>query len=304
MRKGPIYTVEELFRLWEPIKFSQNVLESHRQQSRITQLYVCNNCRLEEYFPQIIGTPDFYVEAYNLLNTQNNSEFTYSQDKWEFKEAINDIAGKSKVFEFGCGNGDFLSKIRKYVDEVAGSEYNPEALTNAKARGLKVFGPNQDLKSLENCYDAVFSFHVLEHTADPLDFLDRMRKTVKPGGMIGIAVPNQDGPIKYIDPCVMNMPPHHATHWRLSAFEALARRLRLRIERVAYEPLLMENHYYYSTHWVRHILPDINQFNSKARIFISAPLRIIFAGLQRLRIKYTKKLKGLSIYVAMSKPLD
>jgi len=54
-----------------------------------------------------------------------------------------------------------------------------------------------------------------------------MRRMVKPGGLICISVPDQDGPIRFIEPCIMNMPPHHATRWRRPSFEALAREPRI-----------------------------------------------------------------------------
>jgi len=299
---GREYSVDELFELWRPVEFTRETLEAHRVQAIGTRPFRCSGCGLETFLPQIIGTPAFYVEAYNLAHSQTVSTFTYSDDKWEYGRAIADATGCRRAFEFGCGNGTFLDRLRRHVPEVAGLEYNPVALDSARARGLKVYGPRDAPPAYGGGWDAVFSFHVLEHAADPVALVRQMAGMVKPGGIIGLSVPNQDGPIRFIDPCVMNMPPHHATRWRLSSFEALARRLQLDIRDVAYEPLLLENHGYYSVHWVRHAIPGRSVFAAACRQLLSWPLRLFFGGLRRIGIEYFPALKGQSIYVLLSTP--
>lgn len=299
--QGESYGIDELFRLWWPVEFSQATVDEHRRIANATQLYFCPQCGLEVFLPQIIGSPAFYVEAYNLAGTQSISEFTYSVDKWDFDEAAIDAQGRERIFEFGCGNGDFLSRIRGATSEVAGLEYNPAAVITAREKGLHVYSPDDGTHAFGNDWDAAFSFHVLEHVADPISFVRAMADTVKKeGGVIGISVPNQDGPIRHIEPCVMNMPPHHATRWRLSTFEALAKRLSLVITRVAYEPLLLENHSYYSVYWVRRLLPQTSFARRVLRFCLSAILRMFFGGLRRIGVKHFPLLKGQSIYVSMA----
>jgi 2-polyprenyl-3-methyl-5-hydroxy-6-metoxy-1,4-benzoquinol methylase len=298
---GEPYDIDELFRLWWPVEFSQTTVDEHRRIANATQLHCCPECGLETFSPQIIGSPAFYVEAYNLAGTQSTSEFTYSVDKWDFDEAVIDAQGRKRIFEFGCGNGNFLSRIRNTASEVAGLEYNPAAVITAREKGLRVYSPDEGTHAFGNDWNAVFSFHVLEHVVDPVSFVRAMADTVKKeDGMIGISVPNQDGPISYIDPCVMNMPPHHATRWRLSTFEALAKRLNLVITRVAYEPLLLENHSYYSVYWVRKLLPQTSFAGKILRFCLSSMLRLFFGGLRRIGLKYFPLLKGQSIYVSMT----
>lgn len=295
------YDVEELFRLWRPVEFSRETVEEHRRIAETTQLYCCPGCGLEMFLPQIIGTPAFYVEAYNLAGTQAVSEFTYSDDKWDFDEAARDAQGRRRIFEFGCGNGNFLSRIKASTPEVAGLEYNPAAVRAAREKGLRVYTPDDGPRAFGGQWDATFSFHVLEHVADPVAFVQAMADTVdKAHGLIGISVPNQDGPIRHIEPCVMNIPPHHATRWRLSSFQALASKIGLEITRVAYEPLLLENHSYYSVHWVRKLFPQTSLPARILRFCLSAALRLFFGLLHRMGIKHFPLLKGQSIYVSMA----
>lgn len=299
---GREYRIEELFELWKPVTFSRATIEEHRRQAPATRLYRCSACGLERFIPSITGTPRFYVEAYNLEHTQLDSTFTYSTDKWEFDQALKEARACRRVFEFGCGEGQFLSRVRALGIDGAGTEYNLAALERARAKGLKVFEHGAPPPGYQSSADAVFSFHVLEHTAEPVEFVQAMVDIARPGGLIVLCVPNQDGPIRFIDPCVMNMPPHHVTRWRRTSFEALARRLGLSIERVAYEPLLLENHGYYSVHWVRHAIRGASSVAAGLRTFLSMPLRLAFGSLRRLGVRYVGLLKGQSIYVVMRKP--
>ena len=300
-RTDETYTIDEIFRLWKPIEFSQKTIEEHHKVAELTTLHRCPQCHLEAFIPQIMGSPNFYVEAYNLENTQGSSAFGYSEDKWDFDQALSDAKGCSNVFEFGCGKGNFLRRAITVAENVAGLEYNDAAIAAARARGFDVFTSETQPGTIGDSWDAAFAFHVLEHVKNPVSLVESMVEILKPGGLIGISVPNQRGPIKYIKPCVMNMPPHHATRWELSAFQALAKRLDLQILRVAYEPLLLENHSYYSIYWVESFLRGESRVIKMFRCVISIFLRSFFGTMHRLNIRYFSMLKGLSIYVLMQK---
>ena len=294
------YSIDELFALWSPIQFSTQTIEEHRRQSPSTALYVCNNCHLEIFLPPIIGTPQFYVEGYNLSGVQGQSAFGYSDDKWDFDEAIRDVEIDQSVIEMGCGPGNFLSKARPHVSRVVGAEYNKSAIDQAQSKGLSVVPFNEAFLSYKTEFDRVFAFHVLEHVEAPLEFLTKLLTLLKPGGKIGISVPNQDGPIAFIHPCIHNMPPHHATHWRLRTFETAAERLGLRIERVSYEPLLLENHSYYSRYWVNQRFGGPSFWRRCSCWTLSRGLQVFFTLLKCCGLMYFRPLRGLSIYVLLA----
>lgn len=296
---GKVLSLDYLFSLWQPIVFSEAVLREHNNQASVTQLFACRKCGLQAFFPQIIGTPSFYVEAYGLANQEKVPDFTYSEEKWDFKQALRDAEGCASLIEFGCGPGYFLSQAKAMVPKVCGLEYNEPAAQRARAAGFDIYDAINDLAALEGSFDAAFSFHVLEHVSDPLEFLGRVATLVKPGGRIGISVPNQEGPIRFMDPCVMNMPPHHATRWSLRSLSALAEKLGLHVQRVAYEPLLLENHSYYSVYWVRQALAGDFFMLGILRGIVSITLRAVFHLFRLSGMQYFTWLKGLSIYVLL-----
>jgi SAM-dependent methyltransferase len=296
-KTGPSYSIRELLRLWAPAVFSEKTFEEHIQQSDYTQMYLCTECKLEIFFPQIIGTPDFYRD---LLKSE--SIYFYSDEKWDFDEALKDARKLNSIIEIGCGPGNFLEKVKPYVAQVYGTEYNEHALRNARDKGLKVFKiDDKNVAKMKGQFDAAFSFHVLEHVSNPVDFVQEMLSWINPCGKIGISVPNMDGPVKHINPCISNMPPHHATRWRLQTFQVLAERLGLTIERVAFEPLSMENHSYYSVYWVNHALPGNSFIIRLIRCFMRKALYMFFVMLSSFGKHSVACLKGQSIYVCLSK---
>lgn len=301
--KGPMYTnsqtytVDELFELWKPIEFSPSTIEEHRRQTSCTQMYSCRDCGLDIFLPQIIGTSAFYSE----LQANPDASY-YEDDKWDFHEALNDAAGCGKIIELGCGVGNFLAKAKRLIPEVYGTESSILARQIAQSRGLKVFDIDDNQVSRHAQFDAAFSFHVLEHVADPIGFVNTMSSLVRPGGKIGLSVPNQDGPIQYINPCIMNMPPHHASRWRLKTLHALARELGLVIERVAYEPLLLQNHSYYSYFWLNKRFPGDSRLSVYLRSILSKSMHVLFGFLIKKGWKYLRLLRGQALYVLLSKP--
>jgi SAM-dependent methyltransferase len=297
-----VFSLDYLFSLWQPIVFSETVLEEHKKQASATQLFTCKKCSLQAFFPQIIGTPNFYVEAYGLASRDRVPDFTYSEEKWDFEQALRDAKVCTSLIEFGCGPGYFLSRAKAMVPRVCGLEYNEPAVERARAAGFDVYDETNDLAALEGSFDAAFSFHVLEHVSDPLGFLGRLAALIRPGGRIGISVPNQEGPIRFMDPCVMNMPPHHATRWSLRSLSALAEKVGLEVHRVAFEPLLLDNHSYYSVYWVRQAIAGNSFVSGILRSIVSITLRAVFQLFRLSGMQYFPWLKGLSIYLLLVKP--
>jgi 2-polyprenyl-3-methyl-5-hydroxy-6-metoxy-1,4-benzoquinol methylase len=296
------YSLQELLELWKPIQISENVASELSQQADSTQLFACPKCGLEVFLPQIIGTPEFYSEL-----SRHGALHYYEEDKWEFGEALKDLNKEASVIEMGCGSGSFLRKIRPFVSEVCGIESNEDALLVARQAGLNVI-KSEDISKLKTRFDYAFCFHVLEHVPNPVGFLKGLSLLVKPGGSIGISVPNQDGPVKYINPCIQNMPPHHATRWRIKTFRFLAKKLNFKIKKIVCEPLTYSSHYYYSTHWVDHLVSKerwkSSWVHAMLRRAMAGLLEGFFKGLRPLGIRSFPVLKGQALYILIRFPGD
>lgn len=296
--QGESHGLRDIIAMWSPLVFPETVIEEHLAIGKHTTLYACPTCKLEIFLPQIIGLPSFYAAA-SAGECGEDGDAYYEDTKWDFEEALHDVKPGTSLIELGCGPGNFLKMAVAKGCQAAGIELNPNALSVARAQGLTVYDANGIPDHAQKSFDAAFSFHVLEHVSDPMDFLASMKAHVKPGGVIGVSVPNQDGPISFIQPCAMNMPPHHASRWQLRTFETAAQRLGLNICRVAYEPLLLENHSYYSIYWPRVAFKGASFFARLFRSAVSLSLRTFFGLLRRTGLRYFPLLRGQSIYVLM-----
>jgi len=95
----------------------------------------------------------------------------------------------------------------------------------------------------------VVSFQVLEHVANPHEFIVSCLKLLRPGGKLVVGVPSHDGIFGRAVNSILDMPPHHLTHWSKCTFQKLADIFGLVLEEVQYEPIAA-----YHLKWARKII--------------------------------------------------
>jgi len=297
---GKVYTINELFDLWKPVEFPIDLIERHAQQSRYTQRYKCSICKLEIFLPQIIGDSEFYQ-----FLSQHESANYYEDIKWEFKKAFTDLNKSDSVIEIGCGPGNFLEMIKPFVSEVYGIEYNENAQKIAENKGMTVFKSVEDSNVFKKKFEKVFAFHVLEHVKEPSAFIEYLFDIAKNDGSVCLSVPNQSGPLKYINPCPHNMPPHHATIWNLKTFKQLAKRLDLHISRYCFEPLTERDSYYYTIHFANYIVSPNSRFKRILNKLLSGIIRSLLYLTFRIFSVFSQNeipfIKGQSLYISLKK---
>jgi SAM-dependent methyltransferase len=200
--------------------------------------YRCLKCGLHWFEPVMIGPPTVY---------ENLAEWPpyYRSDAWEWDIAIN-ILQRHKVgdvLEVGSGTGEFLERAGRALPRCEGLEFNPVALAAAQSRGS--IASDLPLKSVDGGRSAIVAFQLLEHLGDPDVFLETCAAKLGPGGLLIVAVPNQDGFIGMLDANYLNRPPHHATLWRQSCFQFVATRFELDFVEYRTAPLELEQYKIY-----------------------------------------------------------
>ncbi len=98
-----------------------------------------------------------------------------------------------RALDVGCGRGHFLAAMRRRGWSVHGVEPSPQAAERAREEyGLPIqTGALRDVsRSVE--FDVVTLWHVLEHVADPVEFLGDVWRVLRPGGLVVIETPNVD----------------------------------------------------------------------------------------------------------------
>jgi len=95
-------------------------------------------------------------------------------------------------------------------------------------------------------------FHVLEHLANPAEVVAGVLRVLRPGGMLVIAVPNNDGFIGKAVHAPLNGPPHHVLRWGERPLRHLADRFSLTVEAMECEPVRPEELLFYRRAMLTH----------------------------------------------------
>lgn len=108
-----------------------------------------------------------------------------------------DLNTYSKVLEVGASAGQFVAHIKNRVANVHAIELDSECCKFLN----EIIGVECDAQFLENSrfinerYDVVCAFQVMEHVEDPVAFLSTLKRVARPGATIFIEVPNLRDPL-------------------------------------------------------------------------------------------------------------
>lgn len=103
-----------------------------------------------------------------------------------------------KILDVGCGRGWFLLEAQKRGWEVYGTEYSDTALEICKASGIKMTeGKLENNSFLENEFDVITSFEVLEHINNPMEELNNIHKFLRKDGLFYFTTPNFNSILRY-----------------------------------------------------------------------------------------------------------
>jgi SAM-dependent methyltransferase len=101
--------------------------------------------------------------------------------------------GHDRLCDVGCADGQFLELARDAGWQVCGVDLNPPAVKRARARGIEVlegsFETMEDLPS--RSFDLVTSWDVLEHSAQPRVFAERLARLLAPAGWLALTTLNR-----------------------------------------------------------------------------------------------------------------
>ena len=92
-----------------------------------------------------------------------------------------------KVLDFGCGNGGFLTRAKKVAQKAVGIELQKSLENFHQQNCLEIF---DDVDKVEEKFDFITLFHVLEHLKDPIELLKKIGTKLTDDGQIIIEVPN------------------------------------------------------------------------------------------------------------------
>jgi 2-polyprenyl-3-methyl-5-hydroxy-6-metoxy-1,4-benzoquinol methylase len=153
----------------------------------------CLSCNIQFICP----LPDGF-SARNHYDSSYYCDWERSQKKTRIKlwnKRLKDMmkyASIGKLLDVGAGTGLFLSTAKEHGFEVYGTEISPDACKISKdTYGIELFdGELAEANFPGGTFDVVTIWHVLEHLPDPMKMMKEIRRILKPGGMLVIALPN------------------------------------------------------------------------------------------------------------------
>jgi 2-polyprenyl-3-methyl-5-hydroxy-6-metoxy-1,4-benzoquinol methylase len=134
------------------------------------------------------------------------------------------FTGHDRLCDVGCADGQFLELARRAGWQVFGVDLNPPAVERTRARGIKVFeGLFETMEDLPwGSFDLVTSWDVLEHTAHPRAFAERLARLVVPGGWLALTTLNRRSLAFRIFGTRWSMVvPDHFTYWDTRSLRSL-----------------------------------------------------------------------------------
>jgi 2-polyprenyl-3-methyl-5-hydroxy-6-metoxy-1,4-benzoquinol methylase len=119
--------------------------------------------------------------------------FVFSRHLFAYRYARQFVNDK-EVLDAGTGTGYGASLLGETAKNVLGIDHSAEAIaystTHYSAPNVRYTRANIEDLSFDSQFDVAVSFQVIEHLKDPSDFLTRLRRAVRPGGLILITTPN------------------------------------------------------------------------------------------------------------------
>lgn len=158
----------------------------------IFNLVRCVDCSMVfvENMPSKNNIAKYYGSEYYAQNTISNR----IMNKIIMASRLNKIPKGNirSILDYGCGNGDFLLKMKQNGLGISGVEFSKDGRDIcSKKLNAKIFDENE-FYELKDKFDVVTLWHVLEHIYEPNEVLAKIRKILKEDGALIISVPNID----------------------------------------------------------------------------------------------------------------
>jgi SAM-dependent methyltransferase len=143
----------------------------------------------------------FYREFYHLFHGRSGVDAAYlaksrAQAERRVAALSAHVPERAAVLEIGSGAGQFLAVASERTQwQARGIEPGRESAEACARQRLNVVEATVDTAEFATAsFDAVVSFHVLEHLPSPARLFERAAQWLKPGGLLWLEVPNLSRP--------------------------------------------------------------------------------------------------------------
>lgn len=219
------------------------------------QIWHCDTCtlRFTQDVPDEMSIGPYYKsqdyishsdDAKGIINSlyKKVRVFTLGQKRKLIQKFSNNKTGD--ILDVGSGTGAFVNEMKRHGWVVSGLEPDPDARKVAKEKYGINLGNIEQLYTLPPAtFDVITMWHVLEHVHRLQDCVAQLKKLLKPGGTIFIAVPNYTSKdaVMYREYWAAYDVPRHLYHFSPYAMEKLMNRHGLKIQK--FLPMWFDSYY-------------------------------------------------------------
>lgn len=160
-------------------------------------LHQCPECGLVHLEPEQGDLKDYYANAYRKEYGPNLSKpvdydgifNTYVKFQGQRVKVLEPYLSKEKtLLDVGCSTGHFLYNLKGKIEWGDGVDWDFKACQYAAGKTGWSFHKN--IEDVPGQFDIVYSSMTLEHTSDPLQFINQCSSKLKKDGILYIEVPN------------------------------------------------------------------------------------------------------------------
>lgn len=219
----------------------------------------CNNCGLVTLSSNKHIQEGFYensnMHGDKLIPMDIWVKDSYFDDMRRF-DNLKPLLANKKLLDFGCGAGGFLNQAKQLTALAEGLD--PELrIKEYWSDSINIY---QKLDLVDNKYDLITAFHVLEHLIDPIATLQILSKKLVKNGRIVIEVPSsEDILLTLYDSEAFQSFTYWSQHlflFNLYSLQNLIKKAHLKVISIQqYQRYPLSNHLY----WLSHAKPGGHQ---------------------------------------------
>ena len=160
----------------------------------------CNHCDFHFTNPRPFGvdlnryyqSEDYISHTTQKLSILNRMYLIarYIAVRSKFKRIVKLAKGKS-ILDIGCGTGELLNHFKNNGWQTMGIEPNEKARNFATSKyNLDIYEESEIKNIMPYSYDVITMWHVLEHVVDLNKRIEDIKRILKKGGTLFVALPN------------------------------------------------------------------------------------------------------------------
>ncbi len=133
----------------------------------------------------------FFGTSYMVGDAQNTANNRKKLQKLD-ERLVAHLQPGWDILDVGAGEAWAMDYFQERGCHYSALEYVPRLAESIRQRGGRVIGQTifDDYKAYSGSFDLIIFRHIIEHLLDPKDALLRLKKMLKPGGLIYLALPN------------------------------------------------------------------------------------------------------------------